>query len=70
MVFPDLGKAAMITGARLGKTVVIVRSPKTGKWNLPAFIKSRQASYGFQARIKKAEIVLVFIKNKGLRELF
>ena len=70
VVFPDLVKAALIAGARVGKGIVVVRSPKTGKWSPPAFIKSRQASYGFQAGIQKAEIVLVVITNKGLRELF
>ncbi|MBC8285379.1 MAG: lipid-binding SYLF domain-containing protein [Nitrospinae bacterium] len=70
VVFPDLVKAAMIAGARVGKGIILVRSPKTGKWNPPAFIKSRQASYGFQAGIQKAEIVLVVVTKKGLRELF
>lgn len=70
VVFPNLLKAAMIAGARVGRGVVIVRSPKTGRWNPPAFIRSRQASYGFQAGIQKAEIVLVVVTNKGLKELF
>jgi len=70
VVFPNLLKAAMIAGARVGKGIILVRSPKTGKWNPPAFIKSRQASYGFQAGIQKAEIVLVVVTKKGLRELF
>ena len=70
VVFPNLYKAAMLAGARVGKGVVLVRSPKTGKWNPPAFIKSRQASYGFQAGIQKAEVVLVVVTKKGLRELF
>jgi len=51
VMFPNLVKTAMIAGARVGKGVVIVRSPKTGKWNPPAFIKSRQASWGIQAGI-------------------
>lgn len=70
VVFPNLLKAAMIAGARVGKGVVLVRSPKTGKWNPPAFVKSRQASYGFQAGIQRAEVVLVVVTKKGLRELF
>ena len=70
VVFPNLFKAAILAGARVGKGVVVVRSPKTGKWNPPAFIKSRQASYGFQFGIQKAEIVLVVVTKKGLRELF
>ena len=70
VVFPNLMKAAMIAGARVGKGVVIVRSPKTGKWNPPAFIKSRQASWGLQAGIQKAELVLLVVTNKGLRQLF
>jgi len=70
VVFPNLYKAAIFAGARVGKGIVVVRSPKTGQWNPPAFIKSRQASYGFQAGIQKAEIVLVVVTKKGLRELF
>ena len=70
VVFPNLVKAAMIAGARVGKGVVIVRSPKTGKWNPPAFIKSRQASWGIQAGIQRAELVLLVMTNKGLKQLF
>ena len=70
VVFPNLVKAAMIAGARVGKGVVIVRSPKTGKWNPPAFVKSRQASWGLQAGIQKAELVLLIMTNKGLKQLF
>ena len=50
--------------------MVVVYSPKTGKCNPLAFIKSWQESYGYQAVIQKAKIVLVVITNKGLRELF
>jgi SH3 domain-containing YSC84-like protein 1 len=46
VVFPNIVKAAIIAGARIGKGVVIVRSPKTPKWNPPAFIKSRPGSWG------------------------
>ncbi len=70
VVFPNLVKAAVIAGARVGKGVVIVRSPKTWKWNPPAFIKSRQASWGIQAGVQKAELVLLVVTNKGLRQLF
>lgn len=70
VVFPNLVKAAMIAGARVGKGVVIVRSPKTGDWNPPAFIKSRQASWGIQAGIQKAELVLLVMTKKGLKQLF
>jgi len=68
VVFPNLVKAAMIAGARVGKGVVIVRSPKTGKWNPPAFIKSRQASWGIQAGIQRAELVLLVMTKKGLKQ--
>ena len=70
VVFPNLVKAAVIAGARVGKGVVIVRSPKTGKWNPPAFIKSRQASWGIQAGIQEAELVLLVVTNAGLKQLF
>ena len=70
VMFPNLVKTAMIAWARVGKGVVIVRSPKTGKWNPPAFIKSRQASWGIQAGIQKAELVLLVVTNKGPKQLF
>ena len=70
VVFPNLLKGAMIAGARVGKGVVIVRSPKTVKWNPPAFVKSRQASWGIQAGIQKAELVFLVMTNKGLKQLF
>ena len=70
VVFPNLVKAALIAGARVGKGVVIVRSPKTGKWNPPAFVKSRQTSWGIQAGIQKAEIMLLVMTNRGLKQLF
>jgi SH3 domain-containing YSC84-like protein 1 len=70
VVFPNLVKAAVIAGARIGKGVVIVRSPKTGKWNPPAFIKSRQASWGIQVGIQEAELVLLVVTNAGLKQLF
>ncbi|MBC8286704.1 MAG: lipid-binding SYLF domain-containing protein [Nitrospinae bacterium] len=70
VVFPNLVKAAVIAGARVGRGVVIVRSPKTGEWNPPAFIKSRQASWGIQAGIQQAELVLLVVTNKGLKQLF
>lgn len=70
VVFPNLVKAAVIAGARVGKGIVIVRSPKTGKWNPPAFIKSRQASWVIQAGIQEAELVLLVVTNKGLKQLF
>ena len=70
VVFPKLVKAAVIAGARVGKGVVIVRSPKTGKWNPPAFIKSWQASWGIQAGVQEAELVLLVVTNAGLKQLF
>ena len=70
IVFPNLVKAAVIAGARVGQGIVIVRSPKTGKWNPPAFIKSKQASWGIQAGIQKAELVLLIITKKGLKQIF
>jgi SH3 domain-containing YSC84-like protein 1 len=70
VVFPNLVKAAVFAGARIGKGVVVVRSPKTGKWNPPAFIKSRQASWGIQAGIQEAELVLLVVTNAGLKQLF
>ena len=70
VVFPNLVKAAVIAGTRVGKGVVIARSLKTGKWNPPAFIKFRQASWGIQAGIQEAELVLLVVTKKGLKQLF
>ena len=34
-----------------------------------AFIKSRQASWGIQAGIQRAELVLLVMTNKGLKQI-
>jgi lipid-binding SYLF domain-containing protein len=60
----------MLAGTRLGKGVFLVGSPKTGRRNPSTFIKSRQASYGFQTVIEKVAVVLVVVPRKGLRRLF
>ncbi len=70
VIFPDLVKAAFIAGGRYGNGVASVRNPDTGKWGPPAFIRSVQASWGIQAGIQKAEVVLLMMSNKAVKGLF
>ncbi len=70
VIFPDLVKAAFIAGGRYGNGVAAVRSSKSGKWGPPAFIRSVQASWGIQAGIQKAEVVLLMMSNKAVKGLF
>ena len=70
VLFPNLVKAAVLAGGRYGNGVAVIRSPKTGKWGRPLFIKSLQASWGLQAGIQKANLMLIVVSRKGVRKLF
>ena len=70
VIFPDLVKASVIAGGRYGQGIVSIRSEETGKWGRPAFVKSLQASWGLQAGIQRAELVLIVVSRKGVKALY
>tara|TARA_B100000686_G_scaffold338582_1_gene411310 strand:+ start:151 stop:858 length:708 start_codon:yes stop_codon:yes gene_type:complete len=69
VIFPDLVKASIIAGSRYGRGIVVVRSKDNRKWRQPAFVKSLQISWGLQAGIEHAELVLIVVSLRGVKAL-
>jgi lipid-binding SYLF domain-containing protein len=58
-VVPDVIKAGFIAAGRRGKGVLVVRQ-KDGSWSNPVFINLTGGSFGFQAGVQSADVLLVF----------
>ncbi len=65
VVVPDTIKAGFIFGGRRGLGMLSVKSPD-GTWSNPVFVKLAGASFGFQAGIQSADVVLAFLSDRGL----
>lgn len=65
VVVPDTLKAGFIFGGRRGLGMMSVKSPD-GTWSNPVFVKLAGASFGFQAGIQSADVVLAFLSDRGL----
>src|SRR5690606_7398522 len=64
-VIPDVVKAGLFVGGRGGKGLISVRSPD-GTWSNPSFIKLGGGSFGFQAGVQSADVILVFRSPRGV----
>lgn len=64
-VVPDVPKIAFFAGGRYGKGVLVVRG-KDGNFSSPVFIRLAGGSFGFQAGVQEADIVLVFTTKAGI----
>ena len=64
-VMPDVVKAGLIFGGRGGKGLMAVRG-SDGTWSNPTFITLGGGSFGFQAGVQSADVVLVFRSERGL----
>src|SRR5687768_5798358 len=58
-IIPDLVKAGFLVGGRLGHGVVLPRLPD-GSWGDPVFVTLAGGSFGFQAGVQSADVILVF----------
>jgi len=65
VVVPDTIKAGFMLGGRRGLGLLSVRRPD-GSWSNPVFVKLSGASFGFQAGVQSADVVLVFRSDRGL----
>ena len=65
VVVPDTLKAGFIFGGRRGLGVMSVKSPD-GTWSNPVFVKLAGASFGFQAGVQSADVILAFRSDRGL----
>ena len=65
VVVPDTIKAGFMLGGRRGLGMMAVKRPD-GSWSNPVFVKLSGASFGFQAGVQSADVILVFRSNRGL----
>lgn len=68
-IAPQVLKGAFIFGASGGSGVLLVRDPKTGQWNGPAFYTIGEASFGLQIGGEAAEVLLLAMTERGVTAL-
>ncbi len=67
-VLPGVVKAALGVGGRHGKGVLSCRDA-SGHWGPPIFLTMSGGSFGFQAGVEKADVVLFFMNEKSAQAL-
>lgn len=67
-VMPDVVKAGLVFGGRGGKGLMAVRG-SDGTWSNPTFITLGGGSFGFQAGVQSADVVLVFRNRRGVNNI-
>ncbi len=65
VVIPDTIKAGFVLGGRRGLGLMSIKNPD-GTWSNPVFVKLTGASFGFQAGVQSADVILVFRSERGL----
>ncbi len=65
VVVPDTIKAGFMLGGRRGLGLMAVKTPQ-GTWSNPVFVKLAGASFGLQAGVQSADVVLVFRNDRSL----
>jgi lipid-binding SYLF domain-containing protein len=65
LIIPKLVKGGFIFGAEGGDGVLVERHG--GKWSQPAFYTLGSASFGLQAGLEEAQIVLLIMSDRALR---
>ncbi|HEY7977146.1 MAG TPA: lipid-binding SYLF domain-containing protein [Rhizomicrobium sp.] len=67
LIFPSLVKGGFIFGAEGGDGVLLRRSGRG--WSSPAFYSMGSASFGFQAGLQDAQVVMIIMSDRALRAL-
>ena len=67
MVIPELKKAAFIIGGEYGKGVMSCRAGD--QWSAPVFMQIAKGSWGFQAGVEQADLVLLVMNDSGVQKL-
>lgn len=67
-VIPAVVKVGLMIGGRRGKGLISVRQAD-GTWSNPAYISITGGSFGFQAGVQSADIILVFRTPRGVDNL-
>ncbi|MEO8159902.1 MAG: lipid-binding SYLF domain-containing protein [Arenimonas sp.] len=64
-VIPSVVKASFVVGGRRGRGLIAIRG-KDGTWSNPSFITLTGGSFGFQAGVQSADVILVFRTGRGV----
>jgi lipid-binding SYLF domain-containing protein len=64
-VIPNVIKVGLGIGGRGGKGVLTVRDEQ-GRWSNPVFVRLAGGSFGWQAGVQAADVVLVFTTKAGI----
>ena len=64
-VIPDVVKASFVVGGRRGRGLIAIRGAD-GTWSNPSFITLTGGSFGFQAGVQSADVILVFRSKRGV----
>ena len=67
VAMPDLKKAAFIVGGEYAKGVMSCRAGQ--QWSAPVFMELAKGSWGFQAGVEQADLVLLVMNEKGVQKL-
>ncbi len=66
MICPRVMRAGFLFGGEGGGCVLVARAGE-GSWSSPAFYSMGGASFGFQAGLQEAEVMLMILTQAGLR---
>ena len=64
-VIPNVVKVGFVAGGRRGRGLIAIRG-KDGTWSRPSFITLTGGSFGFQAGVQSADVILVFRSGRGV----
>jgi lipid-binding SYLF domain-containing protein len=64
-VIPNVVKVGFVAGGRRGRGLIAIRG-QDGAWTRPAFITLTGGSFGFQAGVQSADVILVFRSTQGV----
>ena len=67
LIMPQMVRGAFIVGGSGGSGVLVARG--TGQWNGPAFYTLGGASFGFQAGVDAAEVIILAMTERGVTKL-
>jgi lipid-binding SYLF domain-containing protein len=67
LVIPELKKATFIFGGDYGKGVMSCRAGE--QWSAPVFMQIAKGSWGFQAGVEQADLVLLVMNQSGVQKL-
>jgi len=69
LIMPQMLRGAFIVGGSGGTGVLVARGDKPGVWHGPAFYTLGGASFGFQAGVDAAEVIILTMTERGVTKL-